>query len=74
MVQGRLQRVRESALGEDTVSLPDALCRGFARTGVIYDPTVQTCIFDAGWSADTNDDNHDINDDHNHDIQGKGRI
>ena len=51
--------MRESPLGEDTVSPSDASCRVAVSTGVIYDPTVQTCLFDGGWSPDTNgnDDN-----------------
>ena len=28
----------------------------FVRTGVIYDPVVQTCIFDPGWSPDSGPD------------------
>ena len=28
----------------------------FVSTGVIYDPVVQTCIFDPGWSPDTSED------------------
>ena len=31
--------------------MPLTLCA--ARTGVIYDPVVQTCIFDPGWSPDS---------------------
>ena len=27
----------------------------FIRTGVIYDPVVQTCIFDPNWSPDSGD-------------------
>ena len=27
----------------------------FVSTGVIYDPVVQTCIFDPGWSPDTSE-------------------